>query len=259
MISDEEASLADKKMVDALSNVVEILDRDDQFSSQIDDFSTESTRIQSEHSPLAQTASISSTETTRHSHESLKQFVCTRWNSNLFMIESILDLKVEVHNALLKTGNGELCFFENEITILNELRCFLKPFEALTELVSGAGSVLSFQPLMKVKIRKLCEVKPGDDLSIQLLKQRVLRTVEKRIPESDTVKVYQVMDPETRSFFTQAEACKFLTAALGKVEARGCVITGYSAATSTDAPSAEGDSPTSKRRRLKQELLREMR
>jgi hypothetical protein len=194
-------------------------------------------------------------------HQTLKQFVCTRWNSNLTMISSILDLKSEVHNALLKTGNSDLCLFESEITLLDELRKFLEPFLELTELVSGAGAVLSLQPIMKVRIKNLCEAKPDDDICIQQLKKAVMRNIEKRLPVSDTVRIYQILDPETRTFVSEPDSCKLLKAAIARMEKRGCLSSDASTSgnANNDVSVCQSESPTSKRRRLKQQLIREMR
>jgi hypothetical protein len=175
------------------------------------------------------------------------------------MISSILDLQSEVHNALLKTGHSDLCLFETELTLLAELRKFLGPFLELTELVSGAGAVLSLLPMMKVRIKNLCEVKPNDDPCIQLLKEAVMQNLEKRLPVSETVKIFQLLDPETRTFVTETNACKLLKAALTRVEKRGCLTSKLFASSKQEDVVCQSDSPNSKRRRMKQELIREMR
>ena len=72
--------------------------------------------------------------------------------------------------------------------------------------------------MMKVRIKNLCDVKPDDDLCIQELKESVLRNVDKRLPVSDTVRVYQMLDPETCTFVTEADACNLLKAAVAHVE-----------------------------------------
>jgi len=275
VIDDEKASVADKAMIDRLSNVAEFMDLDEQFPLDTSDSVHVETSVSVE--PNESNSLSTTTVTQRDStavtaqatgslqvqrivgHQTLKQFVCTRWNSNLTMISSILDLKSEVHNALLKTGNSHLCLFENELMLLDELHKFLEPFLELTELVSGAGAVLSLQPMMKTRIKKLCQAQPSDDLCIQQLKGAVMKNIEKRLPVSDTVKIYQILDPETRTMFTVTDACKLLNAALARIEQRGCLASGICVSTNQDGLLSGSDSPTSKRRRLKQEMIREMR
>jgi hypothetical protein len=243
VIDDEKASVADKAMIDRLSDVAEFLDLDEQFpldtsdsvhvetsvSEAPDECNSSSTTTVTQRDSTAVTAQTTGSLQVQRilGHQTLKQFVCTRWNSNLTMISSILDLKSEVHNALLKTGNSHLCLFENELMLLDELHKFLEPFLELTELVSSsAGAVLSLQPMMKTRIKKLCQAQPGDDLCIQQLKGAVMRNIEKRLPVSDTVKIYQILDPETRTIFTVTDACKLLSAALARIQKRGCLSSG---------------------------------
>jgi hypothetical protein len=271
VIDDEKASLADKAMVDRLSGVVEILELDEQFPLDITDpvpasevsadCSTAVTGSATREVSIGQPEDFLHVQRTRPTgHQTLKQYVCTRWNSNLTMISSILDLRSEVHNALMKTGHSDLCLFENELTLLEELRVFLLPFLELTELVSGAGAVLSLQPMMKVRIKNICEIKPTDDPCIQQLKTRVMRNIEKRLPVSDTVRIYQILDPETRTFVSESDALQLLRGAVTRVEKRGCLSSELSTSTTTqDDIASQSNSPNSKRRRMKQQLIREMR
>jgi len=267
IIDDEKASIADKAMIDRLSGVIQILELDEQFPLDASDPTDAPDAVPSSSTTRAEVAQpvVMITAPPAHvtrltGHQTLKQFVCTRWNSNCTMIESILELKSQVHNALLKTGHADLTLLESELTLLEELHSFLKPFLDLTELVSSAGAVLSLQPMMKVRIKKLCEVKPDDDLCIQELKESVLRNVDKRLPVSDTVRVYQILDPETRTFVTEADACNLLKAAIARVEKRGCWSTDSTPTVDPDSlASGQSNSPESKRRRVKQELIRQMR
>lgn len=272
VIDDEKASIADKAMIDRLTVVVEIIELDEQFPLDVSnhdsahpaDASDEPTgdcsKTTGTHPQVRTAHTTGFIQVQRNTgHQSLKQFVCTRWNSNLTMISSILDLKAEVHNALLKTGHSDLCLLENDLTLLAELRKFLEPFLDLTELVSGAGAVLSLQPMMKVRIKKLCEVKPDDDPCIQQLKRRVTLNIDKRLPASDTLSIYQILDPETRTFVTETEAYRLLKVAVTRVEQRGCLSSERTNSASQNELTSQSDSPDSKRRRMKQELIREMR
>jgi hypothetical protein len=52
-----------------------------------------------------------------HRHHTLKTSVCTRWNSTLTMIESVLDLLKPALEALKKIGKSELCLEDDDAEI----------------------------------------------------------------------------------------------------------------------------------------------
>jgi len=189
LIADEKSSLSDKMLVERLKNTVESLELDDQFP--VDTIHTNDDEIDlgsSDHHGGADAASSGRVHA-GHVHQTLKQSIVTRWNSNVTMIESVLDLKTEVHNALLKTGNSDLCLFDNEVSLLGELREFLQPFQAMTELISGDGAGLSLQPLVKAKIKRHCLLKEDDDPAITLLKTAIMTNIDKRLVDSHAMKV----------------------------------------------------------------------
>ena len=70
----------------------------------------------------------STTEVTKHKHNSLKNTVPTRWNSTLEMIESILDLQKPVDSVLKKIGKFDLCLCDDDIDLLKQLCAFLLLF-----------------------------------------------------------------------------------------------------------------------------------
>jgi len=101
-------------------------------------------------------------------------------------IRSILNLKVQVQAALKKTGHMELCFYDSELSLLKELHDSLEPFEVMTVIASSSSTVLSFVPLIKAKIQKLCSTDNKDDTLKRLVKKKVLKNLDKRLPESDS-------------------------------------------------------------------------
>ena len=76
------------------------------------------------------------------------------------------------------------CIAEDDIDILRQLAAFLKPFERRTELVSAFEPSISFIPLMKHKIKKMCSTLDHEDDNIKRLKRLVLQNVDKRLEES---------------------------------------------------------------------------
>ena len=225
MIDDELSNAADKQMLECMVEVVEAIELEDQFpvEAQVEDVHGETDTD----SDIAQ--SIMAVE--YRGNHTLKQFVSTRWNSSLIMIRSILDLETQVQTVLRKTGHRELCLHESELSLLRELRTFLEPFEAMTHISSTSGIILSFVPLMKCKIRRLCGDTAQDDTAIRLSKKKILKNLDRRLPESDFIKMYQILDPDTRASVTPTEAVAVCTKSFSKLKSAG-FITDFSASQS---------------------------
>lgn len=66
----------------------------------------------------------------------LKQEVCTRWNSERILINSYLDVRNEVKTLLLEAGKLDKITSVND-DILQELANFLKPFKHCSDVWSG--------------------------------------------------------------------------------------------------------------------------
>jgi len=211
VIDDQLTISGDREMLERIENVIEQLDLDDQFPVEVG-----IDEVEGDMSDVA--ASITASQY-RGSH-TLKQYVTTRWNSSLTMIRSILDLEFPIQAALRKTGQMELCFFDSELSLLKELKAFLEPFEVLTSIASSSN-VLSFVPLIKPKIQKICIISNSDDTMIKLVKKKILKTLDKRFPESDFVRICQVLDPETRLSVPQDEALRLLKTAMMTLAAVG--------------------------------------
>ena len=140
LIEDEMSATEDKAIVSRLQDteatITNILDLDDQFPATLDNNDN----------------SDSSKNVQVHSHTSLKAACPTRWNSTLDMLESIIDLKREVQNSLKRIGRADLTLHEDELDFITELVTFLKPFRALTDLVSLSAPTLSAIPLIKMRV-----------------------------------------------------------------------------------------------------------
>ena len=121
----------------------------------------------------------------------------------LAMIESISHLHKSVNNSLKKVGEAELCLSSNELDLIAALVSVLKEFAKFTELVSCSSvPVLSMVPLMKLRIKRVCQPSSNDEEAIQLLKHHILHNVDRRLPENDFMKISQVLDPMTKNIFT---------------------------------------------------------
>lgn len=146
-------------------------------------------------------------------HQTLKMAVCTRWNSALMMIESILDLHSAITEALKKIGNYELCLNADDISVLNELRTFLSNFKPLTLLVSECNPNLTLLPLLRKRVMKACEQlfdefrQCADSPSIIKLKIMVKNAIDKRIKISQLVNLSCCFDPAVRDAVLTSEVC----------------------------------------------------
>jgi hypothetical protein len=251
LVEDELASTHDKELVlklqKRLAEVNNLLELDEQFVDEIpvDKEDEEDDMPQRSH----------------HSHRSLKGSTPTRWNSTLYMIESIVDLEREVENALKRDGQRELCLHADELDFLKELIAFLTHFKLFTDFVGASQPVLSIVPLLKMKIRKLCITSPDEDTKITAIKAAVLAKLDHRFPDSDRIKLHQLLDPQTKNMMPRAMAATLLEGAIKDAITRRHIAVSEvpplaAAATSVDDGSED---LAEKRKRLRLEMLREFR
>lgn len=141
------------------------------------------------------------------------------------MIESVCDLHMAVDNSLKKIGHAELCLHSNDVELLEALRKFLNEFDKLTERVSSTVPVLSMVPLMKLKIKRICQMENDDDEAIKDLKNYVLMNVDRRLSENEFMKINQVFDPMTKDIFSQDNAISLLQRAFTLATQKGILTT----------------------------------
>ena len=200
-----------EKLQAAMAETNEIIELEDQFPVNAE------SEIENSHSVSDATAS-------HHHHTTLKAACITRWNSALHMIESVLDLKDTVQNALKQIGRFELCLAEIEFNLLAELRMFLSPFKTFTDIVSCSSPTLSLVPVMKMKIRKVCSPNASDDPSIEAVKKMILGRLDIRFPDSDVTKVHQLLDPGTKDIISRTEGTRLLEEAIQFAVSRQLII-----------------------------------
>ena len=246
LIEDEVAASADKvivtKLQDTVAQINNLLDLDKQFSETFTDEELDD-----------------SLDSYSHTHASLKAACPTRWNSNLEMLESIVDLKREVQNSLKRIGRAELSLHEDELDFIVELISFLKPFRTLSDLFSLSTPTLSTVPLIKMRIRKICAVMATDDERIKQIKQAVMEKLNDRFPISDEVKLHQLLDPDTKNLIPRAEGTALLEKALQFASDRGLISITSSSADKASTVDSELAEPQLKRLRMKMELMEELR
>lgn len=76
---------------------------------------------------------------------------------------------------------------------------------------------------MKIKIRKLCTINAIDDAVIQELQNKVLTNVDNWLPDSDSIKIIQILNTETRISYTTQDV-HLLKHAIKKVQAREVIL-----------------------------------
>jgi len=172
----------------------------------------------------------------------------------LKMKKSIIDMQREVVNMLKRIGKAESCLDTEEMEMLQQLRAFLKPFRTFTDLVGTTGPNLSLIPLIKLQVKKLCVCADDDVIPIRIVKDRILAKVESRLPDSHALRVLQLLDPNTKDGVPRHDALSDVTENLSK---KGIIAIKLS--TSDDANNTRCDSLSSKRRKLKAELVNELR
>jgi hypothetical protein len=236
MLNDELSTTEDKKLIETLSDKINkatnIIDLDNQYP--VEDESSE--KIQ-------------------HHHASLKASCPTRWNSSLAMFESIGDLKREVMNLLKRIGKADLCLDTDELELLDEVKNFLKPFETFTDLVETPIPTVSLIPLIKLNIRKCCATIVGESKAMKVVKAKVLEKLDVRLPESRAVQIHQLLDPSTKVLMVKEDAISLLMSVVRSLHMKGFIQLQLPAL----ADGSSVSNPASKRRKLKQEMLNELR
>jgi hypothetical protein len=239
MLEDEETTAADLVVLEEIRSKIQrtqmILDVDDQFGlADINDDEDMGSTSPDE--------SLHGQTRTTHRHSYLKGSCPTRWNSVLAMIESITDLYKSTENCLKKIGRLDLCLNSSQLDILKELCVFLKEFEKLTLVVSTNVPVLSMIPLMKLRIKRICQIGPDDDDAIKEVKKLIAQNVDRRLPENDFVSINQVLDPLTKNVVPQEVGLSLLSKAFSIAADKGIITM---TTTTTNIDSANRDTGNS--------------
>ncbi len=243
LVENAQTKVADRKTMDIIqekiSRVHEVISADENISLGIDNSLLENNGNSSNVNAYGD----SDNERSSHKHSTLKQSNLTRWNSVLYMIDSILTLWNEMNDALKSNGDRDLCLTDDDKIVLAELRQFLKPFGDLTDLVSSEAPHLSLMPLI-IREVKDAAAKQEDSESdvIRLLKDSVLSHVDKRLRTDDVVHVASLLDPSLKTLMvaqiTHPEAknilCSHTKRAVDRLNASKTTISGPGAGKSSE-------------------------
>ena len=98
----------------------------------------------------------------------LKQDVSTRWNSSLYMLQSILEQKMALAAYAAKNDVSQLT--ANQLEIARKLVLLLAPVEEITQLISKQTATISVViPMIRVLLRSWD--KESDDRGVQTEKR----------------------------------------------------------------------------------------
>ena len=206
LLNEEEGTEEEINLQDRFSNVHQeiMLDQNSPVSN---DLEMEDVELLDTDCKKCSTSSLSSHPGSKHSHYSLEMSVPTRWNTNLRMIESILDLFAPVNNTLKKICKSTLCLNYEDKELLENVRDLLRPFKTFTKLFSENAPNLSLLPLVRSKIINICSPNKKDLEEISKMKKLILMSVEKRLPISELVLLSAAFDPAVWCLVMKKDEC----------------------------------------------------
>jgi len=91
----------------------------------------------------------------------LKQDICTRWNSTFLMLESVIENQMAIRNSLILLNRSDLLLKKSQWNELKFLKDLLEPFYKATNILSTSTSNVysSFVPII-LKLQKEIEIIP---------------------------------------------------------------------------------------------------
>ena len=146
----------------------------------------------------------------------LQQDEPTRWNSTLYMLQTIFEQKTAL--AAYATEHGGITMLTpNQIELTRKLIVAFEPVEEITKMIStDTASISVLIPLVKI-LQKALNIH-DDDSGIQTMKTEMLTSLERRfddIEESELLLIATCLDPRFKDKIFSSEV---------KGLARKCVI-----------------------------------
>ncbi|KAM3875860.1 zinc finger BED domain-containing protein 4-like [Diretmus argenteus] len=200
------------------------------------------------HSPLAYSRLEDIQRDLKMDVKRLQQDVQVRWNSSLYMLQSLLEQK---HALLVYGGSYNLpaTLTTAQWTLMEKTAEVLVPFEQLTRDVSMAtASAADVIPAITA-LRRLLSQEKTTDQGVKTMKSTLLAAVETRfagIEEEPLYSIATLVDPRYKDrYFTESDNLSIakdkLIQEVAKMEQR--------AATASEEPEAAVAEPTSKKKR----------
>ncbi|KAL0192345.1 hypothetical protein M9458_010641, partial [Cirrhinus mrigala] len=149
------------------------------------------------HSPLATTRLEDIQKDLKMPTKRLQQDVATRWNSTLYMVESLLEQKRTI-SAYGADHDLPATLTANQWALLEKAVTVLAPFEEVTKQISSStSSVAEVIPSVTV-LKRLLARESQEDTGIKTMKTTLLEAVKKRfatIEEEPLYAVATLLDP----------------------------------------------------------------
>ncbi|XP_077063451.1 zinc finger BED domain-containing protein 4-like [Siphateles boraxobius] len=177
------------------------------------------------HSPLAY-ARLEDIQVELNMHpKRLQQDVRTRWNSTLYMIESLI-----AHKRTLSAYTAEYdlpaTLTANQWGLLEKASTVLAPFEEMTRAVSASSASLADVIPVVCVLKRVLSRENEDDQGIKTMKSTLLDAVNRRFNDVESEPLYSVatlLDPRYKDrYFTNADTLRLgkeaLLAEVGKME-----------------------------------------
>ncbi len=128
-------------------------------------------------------------------HHRFKQDVITRWNSTLYMLQSIIAQKMAL--AAYNTENDDIPQLSiHQLEIMDKVIIVLKPVEDIQSISSEAAAISIVIPFVKALKKSLED--SGDDRGVQTMKKEMLSSLNRRfrdIESNETLTLVTLLDP----------------------------------------------------------------
>ena len=138
----------------------------------------------------------------------LKQDESTRWNSTLYMIESILEQKMAL--AAYSTENSIAQLTPVQLELAKRIALLLSPVEKVTQSISKETATLSVViPNIRVLLRSW--EKQDDDQGIRTMKEELIKLLKSRfagIEENRLLSIATMLDPRFKDKFFASNISK---------------------------------------------------
>ena len=153
----------------------------------------------------------------------LKQDVSTRWNSTLYMVESILEQKMAL--AAYAAENSIVQLTPTQLELAKTIVVVLSPVEEITQSISKETAALSVViPNIRVLLRSW--EKHHDDQGIRTMKGEMIKSLKSRfagIEENRLLSIATILDPRFKDKFFASNIIKMTVKEMLEEEIRKIV------------------------------------
>ena len=183
----------------------------------------------------------------------LKQDVSTRWNSSLYMIQSILEQKMAL--AAYAADNDIQQLTASQLEIARKMTLVLEPVEEITQVISKEIAMLSMIiPFVRVLLRTW--EREEDDRGIRTMKLEMIKSLKSRfagIEDNKLLCLATLLDPRFKDKFfvnniTRVSAKDMLEEELGAGSAEESEGNGSGSVTESRNDSTQTPSPKRQKR-----------